>query len=80
MKYTIAFVCAVFSIIVVPGEAFGPIAAYQKLKQLRSENKLPSLSADGAILPQPLLLEKLKSSVDSRVTEIRNLSLTPDAG
>lgn len=80
MKYVIALFCAMFSLTAVHGEALGPIAAYQKLQQMRFENKLPGLSADGVVLPQPLILEKLKSSLDSRVTEIRNLSLTPEGG
>jgi hypothetical protein len=80
MKYIIAFLCAIFTTSVLPSEALDAVAAYQKLQQMRAENKLPGLSADGVILPQPLLLEKLKSSVDSELTEIRDLSLTTEGG
>jgi hypothetical protein len=80
MKYIIAILCVIFTTSALPQEAIGPIAAYQKLQQMRAENKLPGLSSDGVILPQPLLLEKLKSSVNSEVTEVRDLILTPEGG
>ena len=80
MRYIIAVLCAIFSVNAVSGDAYGPIAAYEKLQQMRAENKLPGLSADGVILPQPLLLEKLKSSVNPDAAEVRSLTLTPEGG
>lgn len=57
-----------------------PMAAYEKLQQLRAENKLPGLSRDGVIIPQPLLLEKLQTAVNSEQMEVQALQLTPEKG
>lgn len=57
-----------------------PMAAYEKLQQLRAENKLPGLSRDGVIIPQPLLLEKLQTAVNNEQMEVKTLQLTPEKG
>lgn len=57
-----------------------PMAAYEKLQQLRAENKLPGLSRDGVIIPQPLLLEKLQTAVNNEQMEVKALQLTPEKG
>lgn len=57
-----------------------PMAAYEKLQQLRAEKKLPGLSRDGVTIPQPLLLEKLQTAVNNEQMEVKALQLTPEKG
>ena len=57
-----------------------PMAAYEKLQQLRAENKLPGLARDGVIVPQPLLLDKLRTAVNNEQMEVKALTLTPEKG
>lgn len=55
-----------------------PMAAYEKLQQLRAENKLPGLARDGVIVPQPLLLEKLQAVLNNEQLQVKTLTLTPE--
>lgn len=55
-----------------------PMAAYEKLQQLRAENKLPGLARDGVIVPQPLLLEKLQAALNNEQMQVKTLTLTPE--
>lgn len=84
-RYNRAMHKLVFSLLLVSPMALAdyfsnPMAAYEKLQQLRAENKLPGLARDGVTIPQPLLLDKLRTAVNNEQLEVQSLQLGPDKG
>lgn len=57
-----------------------PMQFYEKLQQLRAENKLPGMSSNGVTIPQPLLLDKLRTAVNNEQMEIKALTLGAEKG
>ena len=48
-----------------------PMQFYEKLQQLRAENKLPGMSSNGVTIPQPLLLDKLRTAAHQLALVVR---------